>query len=142
MLSDYLKRWEEKPLRMRSLYHCHQASIKVCFSVKKPKGRELVFSKQFDYSALALVTTTVRIEVFPAHVNREKFALTIPAAEAAKLLAPPFPSEESLYRVMCEVYERKNFPIPDPGIPGGGGKSMTAQGQTKKPDAHSHKKHH
>jgi hypothetical protein len=127
---------------MVGLFHCHHASIKVHFSVETPEGRKLVYSKQFDFSALALVTTKVRIEVFPAHVNREKFAITIPAAEAAKILAPPFPSEESLYRLMCEVYERKNFPIPEPGIPGGGGKSMTAQGQTKKPDAHSHKKHH
>jgi hypothetical protein len=31
--------------------------------------------------------------------------------------------------------------MPDPEIPGGGGKSMTAQGQTKKEGSHSHDSH-
>jgi hypothetical protein len=140
---EVFKHLEERPLIVvGGPYHCHHATIKISYSINTPKARELACRGKIGYADMALVTDKVRIEVYPATANREKFSITVKAAEAVKILGPSFPSEESLYQVMCEVYERKNYPIPEPGIPGGGGKSMTAQGQTKKPDAHSHKKHH
>jgi hypothetical protein len=140
---EVFKHLEEKPLTMvGGPYHCYQATIKIAYSVNTKKGRELAYSRKFGFADLPLLTEKVRIEVYPATANREKFTITVSASEAVKILGPAFPSEDSLYQVMCAVYERKNYPIPEPGNPGGAGKSMMAQGQTKKPDAHSHKKHH
>jgi hypothetical protein len=140
VMLDLFKNLPQKPSIVSALFHCPRASIKLRFALDGPEGGGFGFGK-IDFARLNLITTKVQIEVFRAQCVEEKLCLAIPSNEAAALFGESFPSPESLHKVVCFVFEKKNYPIPEPGIPGGGGKSASAQGQTKKPDAHSHKKH-
>lgn len=122
---------------------CQQGVIKLRIDLDIP-GADKVFEKFPiipDYAALSRITREVKIEVKPLDPSRRKLSITLPAAEAVELIggqAPCTETFESIYRQVCGL---KQYPLPEPEIPGGGGKSLTAQGQTKKPGSHSHDRH-
>lgn len=60
---------------------------------------------------------------------------------AVELLGGVYPSSETFDLILRRIHELKHYPMPEPEIAGGGGKSKTAQGQTKKPGSHSYDKH-
>ena len=62
-------------------------------------------------------------------------------AECAEVLCGKWPCNDTFDTILRRVTERSRYPLPKPEIPGGGGKSMTAQGQTKKPGSHSSARH-
>jgi hypothetical protein len=53
---------------------------------------------------------------------------------------PGYLSIQDYHGIRLAVQERKNYPIPEPELPGLG-KSFEAQGQTKRPGSHSHDRH-
>jgi hypothetical protein len=130
-----------KPPTLVATCHCEQGTIQLQFSLDIPRSNGKVGYPKVDYAALQLITSKVKIEVIPADMGRDKLAITLPAADAVELMGGREPCTETfdcIYRKLCE---RKRFPLPKQEILGGGEKSMTAQGQTKKPGSHSHEKH-
>jgi hypothetical protein len=86
---------------------------------------------------LPLITTTVQVVVDTDRQVSARFR----AGECPALFEGKWPSGETFSRILRKVTERKQYPLPEPEIPGGGGKSMTAQGQTKKDGSHSQDRH-
>ena len=81
------------------------------------------------------------IEVRPRDKSVEILRLTIQLSEGAEFFAGGYPTTET-YEAFCrKVRERKAYPPAKVPIPCEGGKSPTAQGQTKKPESHSQDKH-
>lgn len=86
---------------------------------------------------LPLITTIVQGVVKSDRQVSARFR----AGECPALFEGRWPSHETFNRILRKVTERKQYPLPEPEIPGEGGKSMTAQGQTKKEGSHSHDRH-
>jgi len=86
---------------------------------------------------LPLITTTVQVVVKTDRQISARFR----AEECPALFEGRWPSSETFNRILRKVTERKQYPLPEPEIPGQGGKSITAQGQTKKEGSHSHDRH-
>jgi hypothetical protein len=81
------------------------------------------------------------IHVRPRDKSAEILRLTMQLSEGATFFADGFPTTET-YEAFCrKVRDRKRYPPAKVEIPCEGGKSLTAQGQTKKPGSHSHDKH-
>lgn len=53
-----------------------------------------------------------------------------------------WPIPEIVDNIQRSVSERKAYPLPEPGIPGGGGVSTGAVGQTRKPGSHRDNRGH
>jgi hypothetical protein len=141
-MSSTVRHGSEEVTLVTGVYHCNQGTIKLRFSLDSRKGDgHMVYPRSIDFSALNLITTKVRIEILPADINQDRLTITVPASEAVEIMGGREPSTETFHKIHCHVCERKRYPLPKAEIPGGGGKSMSAQGQTKKPDAHSHAKH-
>lgn len=119
--------------------NCEQGKIYVRFklSISRQQRNEL---KSIDWGALQSIADKVQIRIVPADPRREKLTLTLPASEAVEVFGSVRPCTDTYEQVYSRVLERKRYPMPKPEIPGGG-KSSTAQGQTKKPGSHSHDKH-
>jgi len=128
-----------KPLTVVATCQCEQGTIKLQMVLDIPRSGSGL--PNIDYAALQQITSKVRIEILPVAMDQDKLTLTLPAAEAVELIGGAQPCTESFESIRRQVCERKRYPLPKPDIPGGGEKSLTAQGQTKKPGSHSHDKH-
>jgi hypothetical protein len=92
-------------------------------------------------ASLLKMTSTVQIVIEPFGKKGGQISARFSVVECVALLGGQWPNSETFDRIACAVRERKHYPMPVPEIPGGGGKSMTAQGQTKKAGSHSHDRH-
>ena len=90
---------------------------------------------------LAKLSGTARIEVKPKSLTETPFSLTLSVAEACAFVGSETPTTET-YEAFCrKVRDRKAYPPAKVPIPCEGGKSLTVQGQTKKPGSHSTDRH-
>ena len=117
---------------------CDQGTIKLQMTSDIPGS---VGFASIDFTALQLVTSKVKIDILFADNDQDKLTITLPAAEAVELIGGTRPCTATFDRIRRQVCDLKRYPLPKPEIPGGGEKSLTAQGQTKKPGSHSHDKH-
>lgn len=124
------------PLRWK----CKQGSIKLVFEPKSGIDPFKVLRNR-EPAALLEVTSEIQI-VVESHHQRDRISARFSPAECVELLGETWPNSETFNRIARAVRERKAYPMPTPEIPGGGGKSMTAQGQTKKDGSHSQDRHH
>src|SRR5262249_20130960 len=102
------------------------------FAALRSRGPEFLLQK---------INVSVRIVVTPASKTERPISATFLAKECAELLKNEWPSSENFTYIERAIREKNHYPMPQPEIPGGGGKSDSAQGQTKKPGSHSHDKH-
>jgi hypothetical protein len=113
--------------------------VKDCFG---PSGFNHVNLSEEKPSLLLRLTKQVRLVVKPARKGESQASAWFTSQEVVDLFEGEWPNEKSFTRVAIAIRERRRYPVPKAEIPGSGGKSMTAQGQTKKPGSHSHNKHH
>ncbi len=138
-LSDIFDDKSLKPPTVVATCHCDQGTIKLHMSLDIPRGG--VGFPSIDFAWLHKMTTKIKLEILSTDINFDKLTITLPAAEAVELIGGTKPCTETFDCIRQRVCERKRYPMPTPGIPGGGEKSLNAQGQTKKPGSHSHDKH-
>lgn len=62
--------------------------------------------------------------------------------EVLLICGAAWPIPEIVDNIQRSVSERKAYPLPEPDIPGGGGKSAGAAGQTRKPGSHRDNRGH
>jgi hypothetical protein len=137
------------PLTQTRVFTCCQGTISVCYSaeirdLKKVLGTDNP-SKWYQEAGpdiLPHLTRQVQLSVKPACKSERQISARFSAAECVAVFQGEWPNDTTFSRIAAAVREKKNYPMPEPEIPGGGGKSRTAQGQTKKPGSHSHNKHH
>ena len=92
-------------------------------------------------SVLVDVADEFQIVIENSAPKKSRISARFTAEECVQLFAGEWPSEKSFDRIATAVRERKRYPMPKPGIPGEGGKSSSAQGQTKKDGSHSQDRH-
>lgn len=85
-----------------------------------------------DFSILCDQTSTVTFTLF----GKPQQSATFTGKEAKEICGGVWPTPDSLDNVKQSVIAQKAYPMPKPEIPGGGGKSKTAQGQTRKEGSH------
>ena len=90
---------------------------------------------------LLRLTTEIQIVIEPPARKRGRISARFLPQECVELLSKQWPCDANFDQIATAVRERKHYPMPKVEIPGGGGKSATAQGQTKKPGSHSQDKH-
>ena len=125
-------------------FECVAGTVQLRFAADGSRLHAILGSGNWDArirergpEVLPLITTTVQIVV---QTDRQVSA-RYRASECLALFESMWPCNGTFSRILRGVTERKHYPLPEPGIPGEGGKSMTAQGQTKKDGSHSHDRH-
>ena len=117
-------------------YKCDQGVITIRYKIKHD-----ALAPRLIIDDLAKYFGTVRIEVKPKNLTENPFSLTLSVSAACDFVGGEMPTTET-YEAFCrKVRERKAYPPAKVPIPCEGGKSLTAQGQTKKPGSHSQDKH-
>ena len=117
-------------------YRCDQGLITIRYKVEHG-----AISPEQMIENLANLTGTVRIEVKPKNLDESPFSLTLSVAEACAFIGSETPTSETYEDFCRKVRDRKAYPPAKVPIPCEGGKSLTAQGQTKKPGSHSTDRH-
>ena len=87
------------------------------------------------------ISSAVRIIVEWSSGTEGQISARFEPAECYAIFNGKWPDSDSFSRVERAVRGEKLSPTPEPEIPGGGDKSRTAQGQTKKEGSHSHDRH-
>jgi hypothetical protein len=100
---------------------------------------DVLWNRSPDF--LAEVTDVVQVIVKPAEKGEGQVSARFPAKDLVALLGGKWPCSDNFQSIVRAICEKNHYPMPEPEIPGGGGKSMTAQGQTKKPGSHSQDRH-
>lgn len=127
--------------RINRKCRCDQGLITILYVLKTDGTTPKISYDNFKSPTLTKFFGTIKIEVKPREVTESPFSLTLSVAEMEDLVGGDMPTTET-YEAFCrKVRERKAYPPAKVPIPGGGEKSLTAQGQTKKPGSHSTDRH-
>lgn len=113
------------------------SAVKAAFGVK---ASETLVAVDAGPDALPKWASGVQIIVKPSDKKESQISAKLSPAECAALLGGSWPCTETFDRIARALRERRDYPLPKPEIPGGGGKSA-APGQTKKEGSHSHDRH-
>lgn len=125
--------------KYRQLVQCSQADVKILLMPRT--HMPTVKAQNITNEDIFLLVGKIVIEVRPRDKSGEILRLTMRLSEGAAFFADGFPTTET-YEAFCrKVRDRKAHPPAKVPIPCEGGKSLTAQGQTKKPGSHSQDKH-
>jgi hypothetical protein len=127
--TDQASRWR---------WRCKQG---VVFVFAPKQGLNPCRYEKRDPDCLPELTDEIQIVIEPLDQRTGQVSARFSARECVELLGEKWPSSESFEQLAASVRERKAYPPPKPEIPGGGGKSLTAQGQTKKDGSHSQDRH-
>ena len=120
---------------------CGQGLITIRYKLEDDDTKPELSTENFKSPTLAKWTGTIRIEVKPYDAAETPYSLFLSTAEACDFVGGDMPTTET-YEAFCrKVRERKAYPPAKVPIPCEGGKSLTAQGQTKKPGSHSTDRH-
>jgi hypothetical protein len=123
----------------RCRWHCKQGHIVFVFTPKRGVNPNQYQNRGPD--SLLELTDEIQIVIEPPDQQPGLISARFSVRECVEFLEGKWPNSESFDRIAALVRERKAYPPPEPGVPGGGGKSMTAQGQTKKDGSHSQDRH-
>lgn len=93
-----------------------------------------------DYFGALPPATKVEVKITPKAPAKKGLTIKLTPREASELFDGKRPECENFDLIYRRICERKNHPLPEPEVPGGG-RSYSVQGQTKKPGSHSHDKH-
>jgi hypothetical protein len=137
------------PTNYSRVFPCPQGKVTLRFSADYASVRSIVgpqetFKRLWEFGPQILLNITKKVLLLlkPTNMAERQMSARFSPEECIAFLDGEWPGETNLSRIARAIREKNHYPMPEPEIPGGGGKAMTAQGQTKKPDAHSHKKHH
>src|SRR5262249_34784024 len=137
------------PATLTYPFRCSSGTIEMAMSMEHGDlrrvfgtvgGYEHLLSK--EPSILGELTKEVQLTLKPAAKKSGQVSARFKVDEFVKLLGGEWPNQNNFSRLAAAIRDRRNYPLPEEEIPGSAGKSMTAQGQTKKPGSHSHDKHH
>ncbi len=104
--------------------------ITVEFSFIATQSHEGDFEE--DFRRLCDEATSVKITLLGEPNEWASFS----GPEAKEILGGTWPDPGNVGSIRRSVIDRMVYPMPKPEIPGGGGKSFDAQGQTRKPGSH------
>lgn len=88
------------------------------------------------------LTKKVQIVVRTGNLKPDRRSAILKTEECVAILDGKWPNEENFSRILRAIADKKHYRderYQNPGL--GGVTTLGGQGQTKKPDAHSHKKH-
>jgi hypothetical protein len=126
---------------------CEQGETRLRFTIEGRHVQEAALAQGISLESLIIaqgpgllpeITSSVHIIMKLSDAKEGQISPRLSAAECSAILKGKWPSRDTFSSIARAVRERKLYPMPKPEIPGGGGKSMTAQGQTKKEGSHSH----
>jgi hypothetical protein len=148
--TDKLRRLNEIWRKGRQEEHsvgmqCNEGVVVLSFTPKQGSDPNQSLASRGPEALLEL-TSEVQIVIKLPNRKAGQISARFTAAECYKLLegrvSKTFELSSQVFEFLANaVHERKHYPMPAAEIPGEGGKSMTAQGQTKKPGSHSNDRH-
>lgn len=134
--------FDESESVTRILHPCGNTIVVLEFApIGRSNASEHVMSDK-PPEILPTIAQEVKLEVRWKEGKRERIISEwFSAVECVEIFRGKWPNEDNLDRILGAIQERKLNGRVMLEIPGGGGKSFEAQGQTKKDGSHSHDKH-
>lgn len=127
-------------------YPCSLGSVQLRFILLQQELRSTLadFQKAMRLlgpKALVPYTKEVWLVVKLKTEKKRQISARFTSEECASLLGDFWPHDGSFGRIVAAINVKKGNPDPAYQIPWEAGKSLTAQGQTKKPGSHSESRH-